>query len=202
MAISFFFLKPINFASFFLVLHSVLSSILSYALQFKSTISSHNETIDKLRNTISLLENNLESEKIHSTGNRIITFISYTILCLLFLLFSELKNQMEQKLTILKDNENAKINLKSQIEVLVQERNATKEELEDIKLNSVQMLAEKDNELHNLQTDNDKQTRELYAAKTEINDLQSMLTTSQQELIYVTNEFTSYKVCICFWVVC
>lgn len=103
---------------------------------------------------------------------------------------------MEQQIAVLKDNEHVKINLKGQIEDLLQEKNSITEELEEIKMNSVQMLGEKDTELRKLQTENDKQSRDLFATKTEINELQSLLKASQQELTSVNNEFTSYKVCI------
>lgn len=164
-------------------------------MQFKITIQGHNETIDNLRSTISLLETNIDSEKNHSTGKQIMLLIS-SVLILVILLFLELKNQIEQQMVVIKDNEHVKMNLKGQIEELLQERNSTTDELEEIKLNSVQMLGEKDIELRKLQKDYDKHSRELFATKTEISELQSMLKASQEELSYVNNEFTSYKVCI------
>lgn len=105
-------------------------------------------------------------------------------------------------MVVLKDNEHGKINLKGQIEELLREQNSTTKELEEIKLDSVQMLGEKDTELRKLQTDNDKQSRELFATKTEMTELQSMLEASRQELTYVNNEFTSYKVSKFFFFYC
>lgn len=144
-----------------------------------------------MKTQIKLLEENLDSERQHSIGKATLQSQRFFIQ---FFLFIDLKEQINVQQSKMKETQHNLSELKIQNDLLSTEKNATIMDLEEFRLDSAKNISEKEKMIRVLQSENEKHVRQLCELQDQIDQLKSKLLQTEQELVDVQTEFTSYKV--------
>lgn len=94
----------------------------------------------------------------------------------------------------MKECEHEKIELKIKLDECTKENNSLKLEMADVRLELSQYTVDKEKLITTLQSENEKNIRQIFAFEDEIRNLKSRLNEADQELVNVRTEFASYKV--------
>ncbi|XP_037049807.1 GRIP and coiled-coil domain-containing protein 2 [Bradysia coprophila] len=142
-------------------------------VELKSTISSHENSIETLKSQIKFLEENLESERQHSI---------------------DLKEQINLQQLNMKEAQHSISELKIQNDLLSKEKNSTILDLEEFRLDTAKNISEKEKIIRLLQAENEKNIRQVCEQQEQIDQMKAKLAETEQELVDAQTEFSSYKV--------
>lgn len=107
---------------------------------------------------------------------------------------AELKQEVDMQQVKMKECEHEKIDLKSKLDECLKENNTIKLEMADIRLELTQYTVDKEKLITTLQSENEKNIRQIFAFEDEIRNLKAHLNEAEQELVNVRTDFASYKV--------
>lgn len=94
----------------------------------------------------------------------------------------------------IKESEHEKFELKHKIDEFQQENNSLKSEIADVRQELSQYTVDKEKLIVTLQSESEKNIRQLFAFEDEIRNLKTRLNETDQELVNVKTEYAAYKV--------
>lgn len=94
----------------------------------------------------------------------------------------------------MKESQHSVSELKIQNDLLSKEKNATILDLEEFRLDAAKNSSEKEKIIRLLQSENEKNVRQICDLQEEIDQMKAKLVRTEQELVDVQTDFTSYKV--------
>lgn len=94
----------------------------------------------------------------------------------------------------MKESQHNVSELKIQLDLLSKEKNATILDLEEFRLDTAKNTSEKEKIIRLLQSENEKNVRQICELQDDIDQMKAKLVQTEQELVDAQTEFTSYKV--------
>lgn len=108
--------------------------------------------------------------------------------------FAELKEQINVQQSKMKEAQHSVSELKIQNDLLSNEKNSTILDLEEFRLDTAKNTSEKEKIIRLLQSENEKNVRQICELQDEIDQMKAKLLQTEQELVDAQTDFTSYKV--------
>lgn len=105
-----------------------------------------------------------------------------------------MKEQINVQQSTMKEIQHTVSELKIQNDLLSKEKNATILDLEEFRLDTAKNTSEKEKIIRLLQSENEKNVRQICDLQEEIEQMKTKLVQTEQELVDAQTEFTSYKV--------
>lgn len=113
---------------------------------------------------------------------------------LLYARFADLKEQINVQQSTMKEVQHTVSELKIQNDLFSKEKNATVLDLEEFRLDTAKNTSEKEKIIRLLQSENEKNVRQICELQEEIEQMRTKLVQTEQELVDAQTDFTSYKV--------
>lgn len=105
-----------------------------------------------------------------------------------------MKQEVDMQQIRIKESEHEKHELKIKVDECQKENNTLKMEIADVRQELSQYTVDKEKLITSLQSESEKNIRQLFAFEDEIRNLKSRLNDVEQELVNVKTEYASYKV--------